>query len=182
MYALPDSYPMWRHLMQRHSGDRQIHSHYFRIKIVRLHLSKCYWLIHQSTKRWAMLFWVAYAFSCGHDFMLCTLWLSQSSPFLLILSWNKVHHHWDFHRRLSRNESALMDPQGRILLEQSHVALENTKYLRGRELEREAGVYVGVMHMEYIQYLAGLYSINGFLSSFAKWLVPIKRKAMSIMT
>ena len=49
-----------------------------------------------------------------------------------------------------------MDPQGRILLEQSHTALLDTKYLRGHELEHEAGVYIGVMHMEYIQYLSGM--------------------------
>lgn len=58
--------------------------------------------------------------------------------------------------RLSLNEAALMDPQGRILLEQSGLALaeaEPEKHFSSQE--SAVGVYVGVMHMEYIQFMSG---------------------------
>ena len=49
-----------------------------------------------------------------------------------------------------------MDPQGRILLEQCGLTLasaENEKLLSSTELA--VGVYIGVMHMEYIQFMSG---------------------------
>jgi len=48
-----------------------------------------------------------------------------------------------------------MDPQGRILLEQSGLALANAEATLGEQIAQETGVYVGVMHMEYIQYMTG---------------------------
>ncbi len=48
-----------------------------------------------------------------------------------------------------------MDPQGRILLEQCSLALRDTEARSEHPAERETGVYVGVMHMEYIQYMTG---------------------------
>lgn len=48
-----------------------------------------------------------------------------------------------------------MDPQGRILLEQSHLALADAEARLGDPVGAETGVYVGVMHMEYIQYMTG---------------------------
>ena len=57
--------------------------------------------------------------------------------------------------RLSQNESTLMDPQGRILLEQCSLALNDAEARTEHPAERETGVYVGVMHMEYIQYMTG---------------------------
>ena len=57
--------------------------------------------------------------------------------------------------RLSQSESALMDPQGRILLEQCSLALRDAEARSEQPAERETGVYVGVMHMEYIQYMTG---------------------------
>ena len=56
--------------------------------------------------------------------------------------------------RLSQNEAALMDPQGRLLLEQTGLALadsEPDRLFSGSEAA--TGVYVGVMHMEYIQFM-----------------------------
>ena len=58
-------------------------------------------------------------------------------------------------RRLSAAESALMDPQGRILLEQTSAALADAGARLGQPVGDRTGVYVGVMHMEYIQYLTG---------------------------
>ena len=48
-----------------------------------------------------------------------------------------------------------MDPQGRILLEQCSLALNDAEARTERPAEQETGVYVGVMHMEYIQYMTG---------------------------
>ncbi|KAK9803996.1 hypothetical protein WJX72_011444 [[Myrmecia] bisecta] len=58
--------------------------------------------------------------------------------------------------RLSNSESALMDPQGRILLEQTCLALQDASARLDQATEAATGVYVGVMHMEYIQYMTGL--------------------------
>ena len=47
-----------------------------------------------------------------------------------------------------------MDPQGRVLLEQSALALADAGGQPGRSWsEASTGVYVGVMHMEYIQFM-----------------------------
>ena len=48
-----------------------------------------------------------------------------------------------------------MDPQGRLLLEQTGLALQDAKGRQGTDTEPATGVYVGVMHMEFIQHLAG---------------------------
>ena len=48
-----------------------------------------------------------------------------------------------------------MDPQGRLLLEQTGLALLDAKGRQGQDTEAATGVYVGVMHMEFIQHLAG---------------------------
>ena len=53
--------------------------------------------------------------------------------------------------RLSHSEAALMDPQSRILLEQTSLALGAA----GGQPAADTGVYVGVMHMEYIQHITG---------------------------
>jgi len=49
-----------------------------------------------------------------------------------------------------------MDPQGRLLLEQSSLALADAGGRLAEPVPAETGVYVGVMHMEYIQYMTGL--------------------------
>lgn len=48
-----------------------------------------------------------------------------------------------------------MDPQGRLLLEQCGLALADASGRLGEPVAPDAGVYVGVMHMEYIQYMTG---------------------------
>ena len=53
--------------------------------------------------------------------------------------------------RLSHSEAALMDPQARILLEQTSLALDAAVC----QPTAHTGVYVGVMHMEYIQHITG---------------------------
>ena len=58
-------------------------------------------------------------------------------------------------RRLSHSEAALMDPQSRILLEQTSTLLNNAE-LGEMPSIANTGVYVGVMHMEYIQHLTGI--------------------------
>lgn len=60
-----------------------------------------------------------------------------------------------------------MDPQGRILLEQTSLALDDASSRLGYETERATGVYVGVMHMEYIQYMTSEFSL---ISNFTKFL------------
>lgn len=53
-----------------------------------------------------------------------------------------------------------MDPQGRLLLEQSGLALSSSEPGRLFSSAVQAvGVYVGVMHMEYIQFMSGQSSI-----------------------
>jgi len=64
--------------------------------------------------------------------------------------------------RLSPGESAAMDPQGRLLLEQAGLALGDAGGRQGLPVATAAGVYVGVMHMEYIQFMDGM--------SHAAWL------------
>lgn len=52
-----------------------------------------------------------------------------------------------------------MDPQGRILLEQTGLALADADADPSRLLgssHAATGVYVGVMHMEYIQWMSGV--------------------------
>ena len=51
-----------------------------------------------------------------------------------------------------------MDPQGRLLLEQTGLALMDAAGRQQAETEPATGVYVGVMHMEFIQHLAGTIS------------------------
>ena len=58
--------------------------------------------------------------------------------------------------RLSPGESAAMDPQGRLLLEQAGLALGDAGGRQGLPVATAAGVYVGVMHMEYIQFMNGM--------------------------
>lgn len=53
-----------------------------------------------------------------------------------------------------------MDPQGRVLLEESGMALAHCAAQSGQPMEAATGVYVGVMHMEYIQYMAGTFPLN----------------------
>ena len=49
-----------------------------------------------------------------------------------------------------------MDPQGRLLLEQTGLALNDATALQEAPVASAAGVYVGVMHMEYIQFMDGV--------------------------
>lgn len=56
--------------------------------------------------------------------------------------------------RIPPAEAAAIDPQGRILLEQTHLALRDAESSTGAPHPNNTGVYVGVMHMEFIQYLA----------------------------
>ena len=63
--------------------------------------------------------------------------------------------------RLSANEAAVMDPQGQVLLEQTALALTDASSHKLPSSPQEPpdptmGVYVGVMHMEFIQHLAGM--------------------------
>eukprot|EP00887_Chlorella_sp_A99_P003342 scaffold26.g3342.t1 len=58
--------------------------------------------------------------------------------------------------RLAPGEAAAMDPQGRVLLEQAHLALTDAAGRLGRRVGHDTGVYVGVMHIEFVQYLASL--------------------------
>ena len=67
----------------------------------------------------------------------------------------RVSHHKSLLCRLSGSEAAVMDPQGRLLLEQTGLALLDAKARQGQDTEAATGVYVGVMHMEFIQHLAG---------------------------
>jgi acyl transferase domain-containing protein len=48
-----------------------------------------------------------------------------------------------------------MDPQGRLLLEQTGLALGDARARAAAPVPSGAGVYVGVMHMEYIQFMDG---------------------------
>jgi Beta-ketoacyl synthase, N-terminal domain len=57
--------------------------------------------------------------------------------------------------RLSGNEAAVMDPQGRVLLETTAGALADAAAGATGPAPAATGVYVGVMHMEYIQYMTG---------------------------
>lgn len=57
--------------------------------------------------------------------------------------------------RIAPAEATYMDPQGRMLLEQTHLAFKNAEFSSKSAIPTDTGVYVGVMHMEYIQYLAG---------------------------
>lgn len=49
-----------------------------------------------------------------------------------------------------------MDPQGRLLLEQSSLALRDAALRLEHDIDANTGVYVGVMHMEFIQYMNGM--------------------------
>lgn len=55
--------------------------------------------------------------------------------------------------RLSPSEAAAMDPKGRLLLEQTGLALNDATARQDTPVASAAGVYVGVMHMEYIQFM-----------------------------
>ena len=48
-----------------------------------------------------------------------------------------------------------MDPQGRLLLEQSATALRDANLRLDQDMDANTGVYIGVMHMEFIQYMNG---------------------------
>ena len=48
-----------------------------------------------------------------------------------------------------------MDPQGRLLLEQTGLALNDATARQEAPVGSAAGIYVGVMHMEYIQFMDG---------------------------
>lgn len=48
-----------------------------------------------------------------------------------------------------------MDPQGRLLLEQSALSLQDANLRLQQDMDPKTGVYVGVMHMEFIQYMNG---------------------------
>jgi acyl transferase domain-containing protein len=60
--------------------------------------------------------------------------------------------------RISEAEAVHMDPQGRVLLEQSGLALADAASRSNQPTQPATGVYVGVMHMEYIQYMAGIFT------------------------
>ena len=85
---------------------------------------------------------------------------------MLLLGWPQLHSYSNSTLdvdRLSQNEAALMDPQGRILLEQCGLALadaEPARLMGASELA--TGVYVGVMHMEYIQYMNGEWTLHAW--------------------
>jgi acyl transferase domain-containing protein len=49
-----------------------------------------------------------------------------------------------------------MDPQGRVLLETTAGALADAAAGAAGPAPAATGVYVGVMHMEYIQYMTGM--------------------------
>lgn len=54
-----------------------------------------------------------------------------------------------------------MDPQGRLLLEQSGLALASSEAEYSfSSAEQAMGVYIGVMHMEYIQFMSGIQLIT----------------------
>lgn len=71
---------------------------------------------------------------------------------LTVYSQHSEHVH-----RLSGNEAAVMDPQGRVLLETTAGALADTAAGATGPAPAATGVYVGVMHMEYIQYMTGAF-------------------------
>ena len=57
-----------------------------------------------------------------------------------------------------------MDPQGRLLLEQSGLALASSEAGKSfSSAEAVVGVYIGVMHMEYIQFMSGKHFWGAFL-------------------
>lgn len=59
---------------------------------------------------------------------------------------------YSFHLyRLSASEAQGMDPQNRILLEQSALALEDASASVGSFADSKTGVYVGCMYQEYTQ-------------------------------
>lgn len=58
--------------------------------------------------------------------------------------------------RLTHAEAAFMDPQSRILLEQTHLAIADATLRVGSPVPSDTGVYVGVMHMEFLQYLSSM--------------------------
>ena len=53
--------------------------------------------------------------------------------------------------RLSGMEGQTMDPQNRILLEQTHLALQDAKPSVGSLTDTKTGVYVGCMYQEFTQ-------------------------------
>ena len=56
-----------------------------------------------------------------------------------------------------------MDPQGRLLLEQSGLALASSEPDKSfSSTEQAVGVYIGVMHMEYIQFMSGKQGTTAF--------------------
>lgn len=57
-----------------------------------------------------------------------------------------------------------MDPQGRILLEQTGLALADSNDDRlFSSAEAATGLYVGVMHMEFIQFMSGVHLIQAVI-------------------
>lgn len=50
-----------------------------------------------------------------------------------------------------------MDPQSRVLLEQTGAALADANSTAAAATGAATGVYVGVMHMEYIQYMTSVW-------------------------
>ncbi len=50
-----------------------------------------------------------------------------------------------------------MDPQSRVLLEQTGAALADANSTAAGATGAATGVYVGVMHMEYIQYMTSVW-------------------------
>ena len=67
-----------------------------------------------------------------------------------------------------------MDPQGRLLLEQSAMALRDANLRLEQDMDANTGVYVGVMHMEFIQYMNGEFAcktatVQLLLSSSSLW-------------
>ena len=76
-------------------------------------------------------------------------------------------------RRLSASEAALMDPQGRVLLEQAGLALGDAGARLGAPVGAATGVYVGVMHMEYIQLLTGARALPAAAAPFSVFSVTV---------
>jgi acyl transferase domain-containing protein len=58
--------------------------------------------------------------------------------------------------RLVANEAAAMDPQCRIMLEETLTALTAAEESKGSLANTKTGVYVGSMYQEYVDVLVGL--------------------------
>ena len=62
-----------------------------------------------------------------------------------------LSHMWRAICRISKSEAQGMDPQNRLLLEQSALALADASCSVDSLNDSKTGVYVGCMYQEYIQ-------------------------------